>query len=266
MVRIIPQGLIFAADRNITETEIFSENGNTTIKMFIGQSKSSKVFKWPNNKAVIGYAGLGSIGNIGMEEWIFDFIGKNLDFKDFSFLANKLKDEVEDTLAPDFDRFGPEALVIHLGGFEERNGCKMPTVWFIRNSNSLVKGMYKDIRKNFFCGDAFWELFPGFDSSSGNPALIKHIEYSTSQFVPVGFQQGIDLEVFNAVEGSIRLSYPKIEKTYPEFYIPQSVGDWEKYMKWTILTYGAFYEVFNSPGRQYVGGGVDSVFLPWNKE
>jgi hypothetical protein len=39
--------------------------------------------------------------------------------------------------------------------------------------------------------------------------------------------------------------------------------DWERHAKMQVLTYGAYFEAFGAPGQRYVGGGADTLSMPW---
>lgn len=264
IVRVVPEGIIFGADRNITETRIKNSSGGNIKTLSTGQSQSPKVLKWPNDKAIIGYAGVASIAQQPTEEWLFNFIGRNLDFPDFNTLAHKLREEIENQRKIDEGSESADALLIHIGGFEERHSQILPTIWYIRNASILKKGKYYGITKSFICDDPFWQTLKEFDNESKVSFIKKIIKGLADSFNPFGFQQGIDLEIFNMIEYSVRLANKLIENNvYPEFSTPQDLESWKKHIKWTILSYSAFYQTFNPPGEQYVGGGVDIVSLKW---
>ena len=64
LVEVVPQGLVFGADRNVTFTkQRMTESGNITIEIH-GQNQRSKVLRWPNRKALVGYVGAAEIGKI----------------------------------------------------------------------------------------------------------------------------------------------------------------------------------------------------------
>ena len=267
MVRVVPQGIIFGADRNVTETRITKSPNLNVITITTGQTQKPKVMKWPNKKAIIGYTGVATIANIPTEEWLYDFIGRNLEFTDFSSLANKLKDEVEKQRKFDEGPNDSDALLIHLGGFEERYSKILPTIWFIRNPKILKKGRYSNITKDYLCDNPFWQELKLFDNENNITQIQIIIKDLAEKFNPFGFQQGIDVDMFNMIEGSTRMTIDLIEKNvHPDFSTPQTLEQWKQFMKWSILTYGAFYETYNPPGEKYVGGGADIEALEWPKE
>lgn len=62
VTHLVPQGLIFAADRNIT----------TSISVppitYIGQMQRPKVLKWPNADVIVVY--VGAIGGQPTDAWL----------------------------------------------------------------------------------------------------------------------------------------------------------------------------------------------------
>lgn len=61
MVQLVPEGLLFGADRNITsETTL----GDATVLVTVsGQSQRPKVLKWPNHEVIVGLIGMRLVGN-----------------------------------------------------------------------------------------------------------------------------------------------------------------------------------------------------------
>jgi len=129
VVHLVPEGLLFAADRNITTT---ATGGGMTM---IGQSQRPKVLKWPNRDVIIGYVGAGMIGGKATDERLYAFVGRNLTFHDFASLADALTGDLNAALAAgDLT----DALILHLGGFEDVASEWTPRIWFIRNTTDLT--------------------------------------------------------------------------------------------------------------------------------
>jgi hypothetical protein len=83
------------------------------------------------------------------------------------------------------------------------------------------------------------------------------------------------LAIFNALEDGIKESFRRIwrwQESLPEclrdpaLKPPETLSEWETYVKIAILAYGAYFQAFKGPGEQYVGGGVDTVKLAWPGE
>ena len=110
LVEVVPQGLVFGADRNVTFTkQRMTESGNITIEIH-GQNQRSKVLRWPNRKALVGYVGAAEIGKIPTDEWLYDFIGSHVDFISFEVLSESLRSKVEEQRRIDEGDLKPETL------------------------------------------------------------------------------------------------------------------------------------------------------------
>jgi len=249
--------MIFGADRNITVTQCISTASGQTTIIIQGQGQRPKVLKWPNEKALLGYVGVGQIGGLPTDEWLYKFIGQHLDPATFQDLAEDLRAEIERQRRTDEGDNAAEPLVVHLGGFEERDGYQVPVVWHIRNASASAE--YLDAKKEFQVSEAFWEYFP-----SIRPAQIRSkLDKLAKNFSPFWFHQGFDLGTFNTVESFLKGAFKLLCEEYPDHKLPQSLVDWERHLKMSILTYGAYFQAFKGPGEQFVGGGVDTVRLDW---
>lgn len=259
VVQVSPQGIIFGADRNITDRRVASNSSGRSVTVVLGQSQRPKVLRWPNRKAVIGYVGAASIGGIPTNEWLYEYIGEQIEFSSFEALAHDLTDRVQRQRALDEGGRDPEALVIHLAGFEERDSQQVPVVWYIRNPYEMRAGYYTDIRREFQCTEEFWGYF-----SEVPPSQIRErLNELASQNKPFWFHQGLDLGTFNTLEVFLRGAFLLLCQTHPAHSFPQTLYEWQQHLKMAILTYGAYYQAFRGPGEQYVGGGADTVGLDW---
>jgi hypothetical protein len=259
VVQVLPQGIIFGADRNITETRVASDSSGKSVTVVLGQSQRPKVLRWPNRKALVGYAGAASIGGMPTDEWLYEYIGDHLEFRSFESLAHELSDKVQKQRAIDEGQRDPEALVIHLAGFEERDSQQVPVVWYIRNPRGIKNGYYVDIRKEFLCTEEFWGYFPNIPPSE----IRERLRVLAVQNKPFWFHQGLDLGTFNTLEMFLRGAFALLCEMHPAHSFPQTLREWERHLKMAILTYGAYYQAFRGPGEQYVGGGADTVRLDW---
>ena len=256
IVQVVSQGMIFGADRNVTETSIDLTSGGKLLKVVYGQSQRPKVLRWPNNKALLGYAGVAEIARRFSDEWFYDFIGKNIWFNSLEELANMLNDEVEDQRRIDEGNQPAQGLMIHLGGFVERENYLVPEVWFIRNAYALVDGQYRDIRKEYLCSEVFWEPEYVGDATAEN--IREKLTKAQSWF-----HQGFDLRTFNVIDDFLNAGFRYLAKNHPGHEAPRTLDEFERRVRMSILTYGAYFEAFMRPGEQYVGGGVDTVKLAW---
>jgi len=263
VVEVLPQGIIFGADRNITITKKRIVNQGSTFIKYQGQSQRQKVLRWPNRKALVGYVGVAEIGGIPIDEWLYDFIGDNLNFSSFKDLSESLCSKVEAQRRIDEGINEPEMLIIHLGGFEEKNKILVPSIYFIRNTYKLAEdGTYEDIRKEFQNSEELWS-----DSYFGSkipPEKIRtYLEKVASEYKPFWFHQGIDLLTFNTIESFQKIAFKFLCESSAVHPFPKTLLDWEKQVKMSILTYSAYFQAYKGPSEQFVGGGVDTVSLPW---
>jgi hypothetical protein len=127
VVQLVREGLLFGADRNVTTTV---QQG---ARIASGQAQRPKVLKWPNRQIVVGYVGRAQIGEEHADEWLYDFIGRNLE-TDLAELAHELKSKLEFDLRGEVDE---EPMTLHLGGFAEADEQWKPQVWFIRNMRGM---------------------------------------------------------------------------------------------------------------------------------
>ena len=261
VVQVLPQGIIFGADRNITETRVASDSSGKSVTIVVGQSQRPKVLRWPNRRALVGYVGAARIGGIPTDEWLYDYIGDHLEFSSFEELAHDLTEKIQRQRAIDEGQREPEALVLHLAGFEERDSYQVPVVWYIRNPYGMKDGYYIDIRKEFMCTEEFWGYFPNFSPSQ----IMDRLTQLALNNQPFWFHPGLDLGTFNTLEAFLRGAFALLCQVHPAHSFPQTLHEWQQHLRMAILTYGAYYQAFRGPGEQYVGGGADTVSLGWPK-
>ncbi len=259
VVQVLPQGIIFGADRNITITRITSDDRGRSVTVVLGQSQRPKVLRWPNKKAIVGYVGAAEIGGMPSDEWLYEYIGNHLEFPNLQILAHDLAETIQRQRALDEGQSEPEPLVLHLAGFEKRDAHQVPVVWYIRNPHGMKDGYYIDIRKEFLCSEEFWKYFPNVSSSQ----IREHLNQLALNYQPFWFHQGLDLGTFNTLEMFLRQAFALLCRVHPAHSFPQTLREWEQHLKMAILTYGAYYQAFKDPGEQYVGGGADTVSLSW---
>lgn len=252
VVQLVPEGLLFGADRNITTS---LSRGNDVLAT--GQSLRPKVLKWPNHEIVVGYVGRATIGDEHTDEWLYDFIGRNLD-TDLRQLAYELKSKLEFDLRGQIDA---APMVLHLGGFVEDAGQWKPQVWFIRNVKGLDKLGYRDIVDHFVASEEI-DSKGKFLGMAGDEIRTR-VDQLAHEWKPFWFHQGYDLATFNIFDQVLRAGMRPIVENHPNHQFPDSLPEWSKHLKMAILTYGAYFEAFYLPFQQYVGGGADVVWAEW---
>jgi hypothetical protein len=279
LVEVLPQGIIFGADRNVTDTETridvekeesIDEGGNTQTlinnytwtEIYHIQSQRPKVLRWPKRKALIGYVGVAAISGIPTDEWLFEFMGDHFSFSNLEELSESLRASVEKRRQIDEGNNPPKGLIIHLGGFELREGIQVPIIRFIRNVDSDGKNP----RKEFENTEEFWGEFTK-RYPDANPRNIKaKIDLLASEYNPWWFHQGFDLGTFNHLELFLKAAFRDLCKHHPDHTLPKTLFEWERQIRMSILTYGAYFQAFKGPSEQFVGGGADIVSLEWPEQ
>lgn len=152
-----------------------------------------------------------------------------------------------------------DELVLHLGAFEEKEDDWRPQIWFIHNTEGFdpASGVY-DVGDVFTAEEQIdvAPYFPGQPTS----AIREHVANKIFQF-----QQGNDLGSFGVVDEAARAAMDYIQKHHSHSPIPEptTLKHWEERVRFSILTYGAFFSAFYEPYEQYVGGGADTIAIPW---
>jgi hypothetical protein len=272
LVELVPQGIIFGADRKISSEEIkIKYEDRSEDRPFIEQhhyhfyeSPRPKVLRWPKHKALIGYvAHDATLGGRPTDEWLYDFIGDHLQFDSFESLAESLRQSVEHQRIKDEDGKDPVPIIFHLAGFEEREGIQVPAVWVIRNDHSRPpQSQYlSDIRKEFEKVDCLWVESHDWYVPPQN--LRNHLSDLAAEFKPFWFHQGVDLATFNLLEAFLKVSLRELYRSgLLDRSGPQNLEDWERQVQMSILMYGAYSQAYQKPYEQNVGGGVDTISIP----
>jgi len=260
-IEVLPEGIIFCADRNITITRTTGIGVSTLLEVRT-QTQRPKVLRWPNSKALAGYVGLGEIGGKATDIWLYEFMGRNITFPSIKQLAETLKAEVEAATAAQL-KDKPHLLAIQIAGFDSRDGILAPAVYGVRNYTSLDASGYKGVGPTFYCLDDFWSNHGLMSIYKPTPSTIKDVLKKLADAnAPFWFHQGIGLAIFNTLEGYMKFAVHQLQSAgaIPK---PSCLMDWEKNLKFGVLSYGAYFSAFKDPGEQFVGGGADVVSIPW---
>lgn len=260
-LELLPEGIVMGADRNVSVYDAQPLTPNQE-QIYIAQHERTKVIKWPNGKAIIGYVGVAKIGELYTDEWLYEFIGRNFEFASFAEVSELLRAEVQQALAGR----DPRPLIIHLAGFEVRQGIPVPVVWFIRNYDRVdaVKG-YVGISKEFKASEEFW-AHSDIVARKVSPSNVRDWLREVLRIQrPFWFHHGTDLTSFNVLDKFSYIAQGYLYQLGVQRE-PQTLKDRETSLKMRLLTVGAYYEAFSPPGRRVVGGGADCVSLPWPSE
>lgn len=251
VIEVLSEGMIFGADRNIT-TEYL--DGSTAQEL-----TKPKVFKWPKDNILIGFVGAATVKGQPVEKWL-DTLTEEFQHKtSLEEIARGLTTRIQAQRAKDEGINPAEPMIIHIGGFEKKDGFWLPYVWFIRNTHGFGQFGYLDFRKEFSCSEEFWNYFKDVDPSE----IRKVLKVQAKQFMPFWFHQGIDLFTFNVLESAIKSSFKLLCERHPDHDIPKTLEEWSKHVRMQVLMYGAYFDAFHPVGERYVGGGADVIFTPW---
>lgn len=260
VIEVVDKGIIFAADRNITT---FFHDGTSQ------QSQEPKVLKFPNCKAIIGYVGEARIRGISTYSWLKTFIEKFQDNSSIQEISEELAKELTKIWQENSYSNSPEPLLIHIGGFkEEKEKFFIPTIWFIRNVYDMSIFSYKDFKTKFECSDEFINIYSKRFSQQFKDRKIYFeeirdiIKIWSKQLNPFWFHHGFDLITFNLLQSSLDSAFKILASNHPNHEIPKELIQWEKYLRFQILMYGAYFEAFYEEGKRFVGG-VDIETIPW---
>ena len=252
VIEVLHEGLIFGADRNITTRY---DDGTTSQ-----ESQSSKVLTWPHGKCLFGFVGAARMGNLPMIDWLATIKDDFRDIPSVGAIANELHNKVQMQRDKDNTHEAPERLIIHIGGFEKKDGFWIPAVWVIRNTHKMGRFGYLDVGHEFLCTEVFrtTDLVRDIDPSE----IRRFLKVLAKQFQPFWFHQGFDLFTFNALHGAIKSAFRLLCGQHPDHDIPITLHEWEKHVRMQVLMYGAYFDAFGSQGEQFVGGGAGVVSTP----
>ncbi len=255
LIEVVPQGIIFGADRNITR---MGSREDQSVE-YLGQYQRTKVLRWPKRKALAGYVGAGQIGGEPTDEWLYEFIGDNRDFTSIATLAESLRSQVERQRSLDEGDSKARLLIIMLAGFEKRNDVWVPIIREVANYHKLHTHIYDNVTKKFRIGDEV----PFSKENLSDVALRECLREAASRYAPFWIHQGQDLGTFNLLEAFLKDAFKLLCKTHPDHTLPQNLSDWERQVRMSILTYAAYFQAYRETNEQLVGGGVDTICIPW---
>lgn len=250
IANVVPQGLIFAADRNL------SVNG---IKV----AEETKVVKVGD--VVAGYAGRARVGGVPMCDWLRDFLRRRSGAA-LGALAPGLAAELE--LAMSAVPREHRGTILHIGGFEPgSDGRPLPVIWYVRDAEIQADGSITFLPKF----DARDELKvegaepPYFGRATGDD-IRRRLNESGMALPWAGFRQGWDLSVFGVLDQLGWIFSAELIRGIAREHAhtaPTTLEEWEHFMRFSILVYAAYFEAFYPDGQRPVGGGVDVATVAW---
>lgn len=245
---ILPQGIIFAADKNITVTPA---GGGPSY-----QKKGAKILRWPSSDALVGYVGLARVGWRPMSKWLEGFIKRHPTVADPNFIAHELQSEIQAAVGG-----ARKPLIIQFAAFAKHGGVMISEYWHIANIHGMDEetGAYDPPKSFFGCSE---ELSTKLLKSMAASNIRADLATRAKSYDPRWFHQSIGLVNFNVLEAAAKAGIRALQSA-GFLPAPATLDDWEKHARFWILQYGAYYSAFYPPGKQYVGGGADALSIPW---
>ncbi len=249
---VLPSGIVFAADRNVTITRC-DAHGDTVSE---AQDLGSKILRWPKSRGLLGYVGCAAVDNQSMHNWLFDFIGDHIGFTDPEAVANDMRDRLQAKIGG----AGAPGSIIQFAAFARREGIVIPEFWHITNIHGMTNGEYDPPSDTFIASERLLGVHLRGQATTQN--IREYLDACARRFQPFWFHQGFGLAVFNTVTEAARQAFALLQAS-GHLVPPQCLEDWERHARMWVLTYGAYFEAFGAPGQRYVGGGADTLSIPW---
>lgn len=250
IANVVPEGLIFAADRNL------SADGLKVCE----ESKLVKV-----GDVVAGYVGQARAGGTPMCDWLSDYLDRHRE-DSLREAGPALAEELEATFSAVPPR--QRGTIVHVGGFEEgKDGRPLPVIWYVRDAEIQTDGSVRLLGK-FKARDEFKVDVPGpayFGDATGEE-IRERLRRAPTPLPWAGFRQSWDLAVFGNLDELVWFFAGRLldgiarETTHSP---PTTIEEWEPFMRFPVLAYAAYFEAFYPPGQRPVGGGVDVESVPW---
>jgi hypothetical protein len=254
VVYLVPEGILFAADRNLSVP-----SGGRIVSV----DAASKVLEWPDRSAILGYVGRASVEGESADEWLRQFIEEHPRTDDLCAVCDELAYALEAAMkdVPDDKR----GMIVHVASFDRRDPDALPLIFYVRDIEQQLDGTFKRLPR-FESRDEL--KHPDyFGTASG--AQIRDALRLTSEEHPIpwfSFRQGFDLSAFNDLDHALWWFRGRLvagasrARVHPA---PTSIAEWTKFVRLSVLGYEAYFRAFYEPDEQLVGGGVDVVSLDW---
>lgn len=259
-----PEGIIFAADKNAS-IQYMTADGKE--RWYVAPT-ATKVLAWPFQRAVIGFVGLGTLAGYDMDEWMRVFIAETREFDNIDDLAIKLRDQLQSDFVQEYPP-GTDIsqchVIVHLGGFALRDGCFTPVLYHIWNHNTInpQTGLYPEPDRDFRLQEEVEQGFKEWPKPEDYPHHVRaRFENMSKEKRFLWFNNGANLTAFNIFKAAIWDALIAVEKAG---YIPRLPGLDQRvaYCKMAVEVFGSFFTHHYLPEDRIVGGGVDSLDIPW---
>jgi hypothetical protein len=242
-------GIVFAADKNLTAPP----SGGVPRRQVPGQ----KILGWPNKLALVGYVGAAKVASgQRMELWLQDFIARHPTVTVPSSVAHDLKNELQVAMGP-----AAGASIVEFAAFANVGGVNVPEYWHIANVHGInnATGKYDPPQAYFGCS----EESLGHWAAGIPPAQLRgRLQTRADNYDPQWFHNSIELVVFNWLEAGAKAAFRGLQ-SQGFLAKPTGLADWEKHAAFWVLQFAAYFEAFYPNGQHYVGGGADTLSIPW---
>jgi len=252
VAELLPDGIVFAADKNLTLTFVDPAGAQLGGVQEIG----SKVLRWPHAKGLLGYVGLADVGSQSMHDWLYDFIGDHIGFTDPAPVAADLRNRLQSEIGH------ADRAIVQFGAYAMRQGCIIPEYWSITNVPGLDQDGYLPPSDTFIASERLSGVHLRDEGVTSAHEVREHLRKRAEKFNPFWFHQGFDLGILNTISEAVRQALQAIQAGGLR-RTPSTRAEWEQYAKFWVLTYGAYFDSFGAPGERYVGGGADVLSIPW---
>ena len=206
IIEVLPQGMIFAADRALTVTKEVPDQGQTA--MYQAQELGPKILRWPRGRGLIGYVGLARIGGQSTHDWLFDFMGDHVEFSDPGEVAADLRNALQDSVG---NLSPPQGLIIQFGAFKKHQGITVPEMWHVTNIHGMNNdtGEYDPPTNSFRASE---EILGHWLNHIRPNGVRSYLQTQASTHNPFWFHHGINLVIFNTLEHSVKEAFKALQE------------------------------------------------------
>jgi hypothetical protein len=255
VAELLPDGIVFASDRSPTDS-VVSSTGPVLDGL---KERQPNLLRWPRSKALLAYVGDSAVGKHSMYEWLYDFIGDNIEFTDPTSVAADLKAHLQLELGS-----SAAPTIVHFGTFARKERCLVPEVWTITNIHALESGEIDfPTSVEFVASERFMNAQMKDEAISPAMCVRKYLRERAQQFDPVWFHHGVDSRIVSTISETVQQAF-KTVKGGELLEPPGALPEWEQYVRMWILTYSSYVNSFiRSSGRDV---GADVISIPWPDE
>lgn len=251
LTEITDKGVVFAADRNLSW---FDTNSGKIGGLAY---RRKKILGIEHIAAAVGYFGNAHVGRdkMLMDEWLESFIQGNSDCGTPEQFAYRLKDGLDANLTHGQKQ---RMLGLHLAGYTEQEGLRLPTFWFVRNIQRMQGPFYIGVNERFAVSEDFLHR----DVRFVKPDMLH--EYLRAHGGRV-YRNGT-LAPYVAIAGHVYSLFRTIwalrhEWDVQEFQPPSTLEEYAALSRFHIELTTRIYDLFSTSEVRPIGGGVDVIMI-----